>query len=372
MSEGVRFFKISGVALGCLLACSTHPLPARTPDGPRAEPFFNTQTILRMIAGIEAREGGGKIKIAVGDFNYGETDMQSPLSVALADDLVSELKRSGLVDVATRDEIAKMTASGALSSKALQPDTNVPPAAGSMLSGIVRGRFFNSPDGVQVETELVRADGGPRVKTTAALPATILTERFGGSACAPGEGGIIVPQNLPGSKETYKQVVTDRIEKIPSDFHVEIQTREGKRAYVAGESIGFLVRSNEDCHITVLCHQSDGNTVVLFPNRWHPTTKLNANETLKIPAAASSFNLRIGPPFGSDVVEVIACSTDSEIHQQLAGKIPTPQSTNPFHVGTRGIIVEGIDASATAAIAEDAPRKRWGRDYIVVSSFPAN
>ena len=372
MFEVVRFFKICGVALGCLLACSTHPLPAKTPEGPRAEPFFNTQTILRMIAGIEARENGAKIKIAVGDFNYGETDMQSALSVALADDLASELKRSGLVDVATRDDIAKMTASGALSSKALQPDMNVPPAAGSMVSGIVRGRFFNAPDGVQVETELVRPDGEPGVKTTSELPATILKERLGGKACTPGDGGIIEPQNLPRSEETYKQVVADRIEKIPSDFHVEIQTREGKRAYVAGESIGFLVRSNEDCHITVLCHQSDGNTVVLFPNRWHPSTKLNANEPLEIPAPACNFNLRIGPPFGSDVVEVIACSTVSEILKQLAEKIPPSDSTTPFHVVTRGIVVEGVDASTAAAITEHAPQRRWGRDYIVVSSFPSN
>ncbi len=369
----VRFFIAPMEVLACGLALATASLSAKTLESsPRKlEPFFNTEFILRMIAGIEQRVDGKKIKIAVGDFNYAETDMQSRLSTVLEEDLRSELERSGMVAVVSRQEISEMAKSGALSSKSLQPDIVVQPSLTSDLSAIVRGRFYNTSNGVQVNAQVTMLDHGSIENTKFQVPTSALQKRFGAYACAPGQEGVIEPQNLKLSEQTYKQVITDRLEKIPSDFQVGIQTLDGKRAYVDGEPIGFLVRSNEDCHITVLCHQSDGNSVVLFPNRWHRSTQLKANETIEIPASSSKFNLRIGPPFGSDVVEVIACSSLTEIHMQIAKKIPPTTSSSPFQVVTRGIIVEGIDSAISATVDTEKPNRRWGTDYIVVSSFPS-
>lgn len=180
----------------------------------------------------------------------------------------------------------------------------------------------------------------------------------------------IQPENIQQSLDNVKQIVTDRLEKIPKDFPVEIFTGDGKRAYVAGENIRFRVRSSEDCHITVLCHQSDGRSVVLFPNRWSRDTLIHANETIEIPGTANHFKMRIGPPFGSDVVEVIACSQDSEIHKKFAQN-PTPtDDQHPFQVVNRGIIVEGIDSALTDKKSSGASSCRWGQDYIIVSTFP--
>jgi hypothetical protein len=158
---------------------------------------------------------------------------------------------------------------------------------------------------------------------------------------------------------------------VPKDFPIEIFTVDGKRAYAGGENIAFRVRSTQEAHIAVLCHQSDGTTVVLFPNRWCSNTLIPANKTIDIPGThKSGFEIEIGPPYGSDVVEVIACTKPSELHKQFSQHAAKAEPDAPFQVLTRGMAVKGIDKSiASAPESSDTP-PRWSQDSIVVSTFP--
>ena len=371
------------IALGLFFSCTltaanppvektvSHVDPSK--KAAKAEPFFDADMILRMLADLDQRASGEKFDIAVGSFNYENTDLQSSFSALLSQEMEVGLAQTGKVNVISRKKLADMQGNGSLKShKILEPDASIQNENLTGVKAILRGRFYPSADGVKLDAELAWLEGGKTQKTRLDIPAGKVMEKLGGdtSAAKPGVTSAIQPENIQQSLDNVKQIVTDRLEKIPKDFPVEIFTGDGKRAYVAGENIRFRVRSSEDCHITVLCHQSDGRSVVLFPNRWSRDTLIHANETIEIPGTANHFKMRIGPPFGSDVVEVIACSQDSEIHKKFAQN-PTPtDDQHPFQVVNRGIIVEGIDSALTDKKSSGASSCRWGQDYIIVSTFP--
>jgi hypothetical protein len=158
---------------------------------------------------------------------------------------------------------------------------------------------------------------------------------------------------------------------VPKDFPIEIFTTDGKRAYAGGENIAFRVRSTQECHIAVLCHQSDGTTVVLFPNRWSSNTLIPANKSIDIPGThKSGFEIEIGPPYGSDVVEVIACTQPSELHKTLSKYASENDAPAPFQVLTRGMAVKGIDSALAAAKVGTTAALLWSQDSVVVSTYP--
>ena len=131
------------------------------------------------------------------------------------------------------------------------------------------------------------------------------------------------------------------------------------------------MRASEECHIAVLCHQTDGTTVVLFPNRYASNTLIPPNKPIDVPGThKSGFEIVIGPPFGSDVVEVIACSKPSELHKSLAEHAARAEEQEPVQVLTRGMAVKGIDSALSSPKTGDGAPLRWGQDSIVVSTFP--
>jgi hypothetical protein len=376
MCCGVRSWSHRRWAIAGLACAMLNPLGVANTLRPDAtaqmehsirEPFFNAETIIRLITEAGGAPTGEPIKVTVGDFNYAGTELQSPFSSALASDLEHELKQSPGIELVPREELTETQRNKTPdSSDPLQPGSAIPADPSGKPMSIVRGRFFPSENGVKIAAEIALLNDGTIRETTVEIPHHSLPQSLGAESAGSG----IEPANLDQSLDSIRQVVTNQLDAVPSDFPVELRTIQGKRAYIEGETIGFRIRSAEDCHLTVLCHQSNGDSVVLFPNRWQMDTFVRALDVIEIPSPSDDFRMRIGPPFGSDIVEVIACSSASSIHQQLARQAPTPTTTSPFHITTRGIIVEGIDAALAAPSVDNASQKRWGRAHIVVSTFP--
>lgn len=349
------------------VAKTLRPDPPTEAEHSAREPFFNAETIIRLITEAGGASSGEPIKVTVGDFNYAGTELQSPFSSALASDLEHELKQSPGIELVPREELTGTRRNKPpVPSDPLQPGSSIPADPSGQPMSIVRGRFFPDENGVKIEAEIALLNDGMIRETTLEIPHHKLPQRLASGTAGSG----IEPANLDQSLDSIRQVVTNQLDAVPSDFPVELTTIQGKRAFIEGETIGFRIRSAEDCHLTVLCHQSNGDSVVLFPNRWQRDTFVRALDVVEIPSPSDDFRMRIGPPFGSDIVEVIACSSASSIHQQMARHAPTSATTTPFHITTRGIIVEEIDDALAAPPIDDATQKRWGRAHIVVSTFP--
>lgn len=313
-----------------------------------------------------------EVSLGVGNFAFENTDMLSPLSSMLRDELEADLAATGRCKVVTRDRLADLQTEGKFQGKAiLEPGTGVQKVSVEGIKGIVRGRFYAGPEAVTVFAELVWLEGGEVKKSKVEVPLRKI-----GAKIWPNQnlepikmGNVVKPQNPEASAANIQEIASGRLAKIPQDFRVEVFTTDGKRAYAEGETVSFRVRSTEECHIAVLCHQSDGTTVVLFPNSYSSNTLIPADKAIDIPGThKSGFEIQIGAPFGSDVVEVIACSKASELHKAFS-QFATQSKEQPFQVLTRGMAVKGISA-AVASKPEEAAPLRWGQDSIVVSTFP--
>ena len=315
-----------------------------------------------------------KWNVAVGSFNYENTDLQSPFSSMLRDELEIALGESGKFKVVTRDRLADLQMEGKFQGKGiLEPGTGVEKVTIEGVKGIVRGRFYSNGDELTIYAELAWLEGGEIKKARLTLPISKVRAKIWPDpvdAAARPIDGVIKPQNVEQSLANVQEIGKDRLAKVPKDFPIEIFTLDGRRAYPEKETISFRVRGARECHIAVLCHQSDGTTVVLFPNRFSRNTLIPANKAIDIPGThKSEFEIEVGPPYGSDVVEVIACSQPSELHKALS-KYASETSDAPFQVLTRGMAVKGIDSALAAAKVGSTAALLWSQDSIVISTFP--
>jgi hypothetical protein len=141
---------------------------------------------------------------------------------------------------------------------------------------------------------------------------------------------------------------------------------------VEGETISYVIKPTADCHVAVFCHQSDGETVVLFPNSYSQDTLVKAGHTVAIPGIAKAgFEIVIGPPFGSDRVQVIACTRQSLLHSlALTEARKSAAKGQQFAVATRGQALRGlIDAPLANASDSDPTRPiEWAETTLVVRS----
>jgi hypothetical protein len=358
-----RSIKKTSFFLLCALCVLCGQLPAKD------DPFKNLATKLASDSKEE------KVNIAVGNFNYENTDLQSPFSSMLRDELEIALGDSGKFKVVTRDRIADLQNEGKFQGKnILEPGTGVEKVTIEGVKGIVRGRFYPGGDEVSVYAELLWLEGGEVKKARLMIPTSKVRAKIwpdAAEAASKPMENVIMPQNIEQSSANVQEIAIDRLAKVPKDFPIEIFTTDSKRAYFGGENIAFRVRSTQEAHITVLCHQSDRTTVVLFPNRWCSNTLIPANKTIDIPGThKSGFEIEIGPPYGSDVVEVIACTKPTELHKQFSQFAAKATDEQPYQTLSRGMAVKGIDKSvATAPESSDAP-PRWSQDSVVVSTFP--
>ncbi|GEM_PF-2135433 len=162
------------------------------------------------------------------------------------------------------------------------------------------------------------------------------------------------------------------IEKISTDikdvFKILITTQDMKNEYKAGDKIRFSVISEKDCHIAIFAHQSDGKSILIYPNRWSRNTWLSANKALSVPdPGRDRFDLTVGPPYGDDIIQVIACTSRNALINMIDGEIKKISEGQDFAVIQRGIIVSEINSPSPAGTEGS---KEWAENHIMISTFP--
>lgn len=185
---------------------------------------------------------------------------------------------------------------------------------------------------------------------------------------AAGAEEMVKPQNAEESQKGIEEVTNAKLLNIRQDIPLQLKTADGEHAYTEGDTISFRVKSPEACHIAVICHQSDGTSVVLFPNKWHKDTLIPADRWVSIPGALKAgFEIEISEPFGSDVVQVIACTNENALHKEIKGMASAATEDDPYPVMTRGMVVKKVKAASKDDVSKQT---RWGEKHIVVSTFP--
>lgn len=345
-----------------------------------AAAFFSAHTafaedgLFSLLATDLARElPPGEVRIGVGNFPYRDSSTLSPFSMRVREEMEMALRKTGKFKVITRNRLGELEDEGKFQrSDILEPDTRLKNVSVEGIDGLVRGKFYDAGKTVTVVAELVLLQGGEiKGKSKAEIPVVKIQESLWPEGSMPPESfeeTAIVPQNLSQSKKNVRENKSRPASFVPQDFGIQIFPVGAGRGFWEGETISFRVRSEQDCHIAVLCHQTDGSTVVLFPNRYNTRTFIRANESIDIPGRGrGNFDIVVRPPFGSDVVEVIACTSLSELHKSVVAKSESMTGANsPYASMSRGLAVEGIGK----AVSDADPAARWARDSVVISTYP--
>lgn len=158
------------------------------------------------------------------------------------------------------------------------------------------------------------------------------------------------------------------------NFNVRIQPDQGQGAdYYSGEKVRFLVHASRGCYIKVTYISSAGGTfskeekinTLLFPNNHDTNNWINANETKIIGRLGE---LEIRPPYGKDVITVIASESQftdvDELLRDTQGRYHseiTSNSRSAIDMRSRGIqvvrpistAIEAVDSKLPVPVATD-------------------
>ncbi len=188
----------------------------------------------------------------------------------------------------------------------------------------------------------------------------------------------VLPSDMPASQAPeYRDPAPEKLIPIPeenieqpkteqADVALELAVVGGNRIFRDGETLEFSVRSDTDGYLALMVHQSDSNTVVLFPNRHSPGSRIRGSIEMRIPGTDDRrFEIVVGPPYGTDTVEAVFCTNRSALHRMLEEN--ARESKTSYRVLARGLFVREHEKSV--ADLPDAVGVRWGRAIITVQTL---
>lgn len=153
---------------------------------------------------------------------------------------------------------------------------------------------------------------------------------------------------------------------VPVQFSVGMTTSDFRRQYKAGESVTLNVQAEKDCFLLVVDEQSDGTTVLLFPNRFHPADRVPRGTVVSIPGPGSRFRLLVQPPFGEDRIVALAATKESALHAHFSRLVDELPEGQDWATSPRGLVVQGVTEALDASQAD----VQWSRAELVLSTFP--
>ncbi len=89
-------------------------------------------------------------------------------------------------------------------------------------------------------------------------------------------------------------------------FFVRASVNRTSRSYREGDTLSLNVVSEKDAYVYVLYQQADSTILQIFPNQTQPANRVKARQPVQIPATDDLFRWVVGPPFGKEVIKVIA------------------------------------------------------------------
>ena len=333
------------------------------------DPYVSLARALAQATG--ASGANDKINVGIGNFVYEDTDLLSPYSAMLKDELGIALPKAGKFEVITRERLADLQNEGKFQAKDIvEPGTEAKKMQIEGVQGMIRGRFYYQPPNLTIYAEIAYLDGGGVRKVKVVVPANEVAARIWPSdAQKQSQPEVaIAPQALKESTASV-QDVESKVRKVEKNFPIEIHTVDGKRGYADGETVSFRCRAGHDTYIAVIDHQVDGSEILLFPNAFSTENYIPAGKAIDVPGTVKhGFEIQISAPFGSDVVQVIACTKKEEL-EKITSSFPSSTQANPYAVRTRGMKVVAVDEAQKNTSMESQP-PQWSEDHIVVSTYP--
>ena len=283
------------------------------------------------------------MQVAFGTFTYEYTGLPSSFSRYLEEALSFLISRSDKYRLFNRNVAAAMDPAFRESYKDFF-ETN-------QVGGLLSGRFFDEGNRVRVRIELTNLrDGnlvgsGDLVRLKSELPPRISLEPAKETqATAKDAAGtsdkLQTSQTASGGKAAALPVVKWASQSKPGGLSVAVSTDRGPGAsYVDGEEMAIYVTANHEAYLKVYHIDVNGNIQLIWPNRFGGGSVIRPGAPVPIPAPGDPFVFRLGPPYGTEFIKVVAST------------VPFTQTESDFSsLGTdvRGVLERGLSVVGTA------------------------
>jgi Domain of unknown function (DUF4384) len=295
------------------------------------------------------------LTVGVGNFLYQDTPQMSAFSAVLQAQVETALAQTPPFELVSRDQmVITQLFHGALP---LDPGQPIGTGNSTSITALVRGRFFLQDTNISVTAELVRlADGKILARVTNTGAANIpATQDF-------------VPANFALGQDNIRDV-EKRLAALPHDFVVDLSIKQCKRNFARGERYELRIRAPQDCYVAVFDHEVDGSTVLLFPNSRHTNDWVPADVAVDIPSPDDHvLFLKVSPPLGADVIQVIACTSESTLHKNMVRAAASSANVVTMLAPVSREQLAGQISRINSA-AEPKSDAKWAEAHLVLSSY---
>jgi len=142
-------------------------------------------------------------------------------------------------------------------------------------------------------------------------------------------------------------------------FLVRADVNRSARSYREGDTLSISVASEADAFVYVLYKQADGKIFQIFPNANQPQNRVRARQAVQIPASDDLFRWVVGPPFGKEIIKVIA------------SKKPLDELSDPAF---REKLFNPVSPKVVKGIELELGKKElaWAEDCVEIATYAAN
>lgn len=131
----------------------------------------------------------------------------------------------------------------------------------------------------------------------------------------------------------------------PGRLQVAARVDRPDGVYAARERLRLFVRVNEEAYVTVLSIGPAGRVTQLFPNAYQRDNRVGPSAEVEVPAEQSGVAIAVAPPFGVELIKVIASSRP--INLFAPGQLRR-QGMFAVSQGGAGALVRSLELAAQA------------------------
>jgi len=268
------------------------------------------------------------LQAAFGTFTYEYSDLPSPFSRWLEENLATAMTKSANLKLFNRAAAAAMDPTF----KAIYSDY----FKSNGVDGLIYGRYFDEGDTIRARVELTGLADGILIGTLdLSIPKKVLPKGLTlaptKTATATAEGIVSV---LPPREVSARE---------KGGLSVSVSTERGPGAvYREGEDLVILVAVNKEAFVKLYHIDVNGAVQLIWPNRYAGGGKLKPNQIVRIPAQSDPFRFRMTAPFGTEFIKAIASTTpfyDTEADFSELGK-------DAPNIIARGVAIVPVEAPA--------------------------
>lgn len=125
---------------------------------------------------------------------------------------------------------------------------------------------------------------------------------------------------------------------------IRLDLKTNGRNFTDGELLTVQVSADQDCFIRLYYLSSDNKVAQIYPNQYQKENRVKKGTTVTIPGPTAEFALKMGKPYGNEVLKVVASTeqfTDLENDKWAQQLFQSYSQSDLQSMSTRGVNTEG-------------------------------